>query len=529
MAKRKILITFLASLTLIFGGFKSAFANNYNILSSSITKKELEKQGKPQFLVDGILNFSASAQEQSSIYARQYLPDGISKNQNHNKFSFGNDSQIFLKLGIKTESNLTKKQKKQEFSGAESEEENSKKPNQKLFGAIAKFEMNYSSKNRSESPNLDQSFLFAENAFGRFEFGNYFAVNQKMKAGPAQIARGAGGINGKYLEQVNFPSLGVGNSGNSSTSICSGKFGDSACQNLKLPRFITLAQSPVGHGGYAKSFYRRGANNNYQIGSFDYKSQGRSSFRAIKDDSYDGIEDATKFSYYSPRISGFQAGLSYAFDSKSLGATKQTALDVDYLRLRNIFSFGLNYSQNFDNFELKIATTGEHGKSQNSQFSSARRNLNSYDISTTLSYFGFSLSAAKGFWGKSLMPKNGIYSCNYSANKSLAEQNCAAGSSAQKSAGYFSYGLAYEIGPFATSLTSIRSQFMSNLYNAVSVGFDYRFKRDLVGYIEATSYKFQVNQPSAVDISNQNSLANSANQLANNSGKVFLAGFYYIF
>jgi len=199
------------------------------------------------------------------------------------------------------------------------------------------------------------------------------------------------------------------------------------------------------------------------------------------------------------------------------------------LRLRNIFSFGLNYSQNFDNFELKIATTGEHGKSQNSQFSSARRNLNSYDISTTLSYFGFSLSAAKGFWGKSLMPKNGIYSCNYSANKSLAEQNCAAGSSAQKSAGYFSYGLAYEIGPVATSLTSIRSQFMSNLYKAVSVGFDYRFKRDLVGYIEATSYKFQVHQPSAADISNQNSLANSAKQLANNSGKVFLAGFYYIF
>ena len=71
------------------------------------------------------------------------------------------------------------------------------------YGAVNKFEFNINSDHRNENPNLDQAFAFAENDFGKFEIGNNQAVNQKMKVGATRFARGAGGINGKYLEHVN--------------------------------------------------------------------------------------------------------------------------------------------------------------------------------------------------------------------------------------------------------------------------------------------------------------------------------------
>lgn len=478
------------------------FAQSYNAISSQISKKNLETPFFPVFVLNGITNFSFSKNYQSNLYEAKTLPDSASKNYIKNPENFGNDTQLFAKIGIKDQEN-------------------------RVFGAIAKVEFNYNTNGRNESPNLDQSFLFLESDFGRLEFGNYFAVNQKMKSGPAQIARGAGGINGKYLEQVNFPML--GNSSNSNAA-CSGGFTSAACSNVKLPRFITLSQSPIGHGGYGKSFYRFGSRNDYPFQSYDYTAFNHSNFRALKDDSYDGLEDAAKFSFYSSRIDGLQFGLSYAPSSKANGATKKTALDVDEIALRNIFSYGINYSKSIDNLDLKLFLTGEKAKQDNSQFSVARRNLNSYDFGGVLSYFGFSLGASFGSWGKSLQPKNGTYSCNYDPNLTIAAQNCSSQSSSKfKNAGYNSIGLSYEIGPFGASITSLRSNFQNNKYEATSFGIDYKIKKNLVSYVELTKFSFKTNQPKAQGIIDQNSLSNNQRQIANNSGNVLLVGTSYIF
>jgi hypothetical protein len=45
----------------------------------------------------------------------------------------------------------------------------------------SKFELNFNTNSKNENPNLDQVFLYLDNNFGRFEFGNFVAVNQKMK------------------------------------------------------------------------------------------------------------------------------------------------------------------------------------------------------------------------------------------------------------------------------------------------------------------------------------------------------------
>lgn len=472
--------------------------------AQTIAEKNFKNPDEIVFVANGFVNFSAALRNQSSDFERAILPDEMTKNHLHNQQAIGNDTQIFLKSGLMSQ------------SGAK-------------YGAVAKFEFNVNSDRRTENPNLDQAFFYSEGEFGKIEIGNNQAVNQKMKSGPARFARGAGGINGKYLENVNLSML--GNSSQSSAPVCSGGVGSAACSNVKLPRFILLAQSPIGHGGYAKSFYRRGADNSYQSGDRDYSDFHRSQFRAFKDDSFDGVEDATKISYYSPRILGLQIGASYAPNSANSGFTANTARDVDLIRIENILSFGANYSEDFDNLGVEISATAEKGEIKNSKSAAGtkRADLFSYDFGATLNYFGFSLGASYGSWGSSLQPKNGIYSCDYNSSQNLSAQNCASDATKFSNPHYYTLGLGYQFGPVAASVTNIKSTFQKNDYEAVSLGLDYKLTRDLMPYFEITKYSFTSNQVSASDVANQASVVGSQRQLKDNQGYVFLTGILFSF
>ncbi len=487
-------ISHLLTIAIIFSSVPS-LAN-----SQTISERNFKKSGEPVFVAHGFINFSAASRNQSSAFEKKNLPDGFTQNYFNNSQAIGNDSQIFFKTSTIAE------------SGAK-------------YAAVAKVEFNVNSDRRNENPNLDQAFFYSENNFGKFEIGNNQAVNQKMKVGPARFARGAGGINGKYLEQINLPMLG------SSGSVCSGGVGDSVCSNVKLPRFILLAQSPIGHGGYAKSFYRRGADNSYQSAFRDYSDFNRSHFRALKDDSFDGVEDATKLSYYTPRIAGLQLGASYAPDSNNNGFTANTARDVDLIRVKNIFSFGANYSQDFDNLGVALSATAEKGKTQNSKSAAGvqRADLASYDMAGSVSYFGFTLGVSYGSWGNSLQPKNGIYSCDYNSGQNLSEQNC--GSDAKKFShpSYYTTGISYQFGPVAASITELKSEFQKNKYQATSLGLDYKLTRDLMPYFEVTKFTFRSNQPMAADLTRQGDIASSQRQLKDNQGYVLLTGILYFF
>ncbi len=387
------------------------------------------------FTKSGFINFSGSHRTQDSQYSQQHLSDQT-KNQLNSPDSIGNDSQIFLKLA-------------------------DKKNEEVEFGAIAKIELNLNSDGRNQNPNLDQIFTFFDSGLGKFELGNNQAVNQKMKAGPAKFARAAGGINGKYLEVINLP------------------MSDPATQ---ASHFIMLSQSPIGHGGYAKSYYRPNSNepSGYHL----------SQFRALKDDSFEGVEDANKINYFSPNFSGFQLGLSYAPNSSNIGITKQTARDAAYTKISDIFSAAAIYSQDFDNLTVDLSTTVESGKSKNFQ----RKGLFAYDVGGSLSYFGFNVGAAYGNWGNSLRPEVGDYAI---AGKS----------------DYYTLGISYKFGPFAASITGIKSRFQNNKYRATSFGFDYKLTRNLMPYFELTKFGF--------DPESESTQANR--------GYVFLTGILYSF
>lgn len=388
------------------------------------------------FSKSGFVNLSTSLRNQSSPMEDRSLPDSTIKNRTNNPTAAGGDAQVFLKLEDKLQSGTK-------------------------YGAAAQTEFNFNTDRRTENPNLDSIFTFAEGDFGKVEFGNNKAVNQKMKTGPASFARGSGGINGKYLENINLPM--AGNSGSAS-------------------HFILLAQSPIGHGGYAKSFY--------QPNSKDNSSYHLSQFRAFKDDSFDGLEDATKLSYYSPKIAGVKLGVSYTPNSSNLGVTKQVARDVNYTKIEDIFSLGASYSEDFDNLGVELSATAEKGKIKNTN----RGDLSAYDFGGSLSYFGFSLGASYGSWGSSLQPTSGDYVKQGKTN-------------------YYTLGLAYKFGPFGASITSLNSSFQKNKYHATSLGFDYKLNRSWMPYFEVTKFAFDAASADAI----------------NNQGYVFLTGALYSF
>ncbi len=396
---------FLLALILLF------LQNEAN--SQTIPSKKFTKTNSPIFIADGFVNFSAADSNQSVNFKEESF--------------IGNDSQLFLKSGVMTKDKIK-------------------------HGAVTKFEFNANSSGVRENPNLDQIFLFSEGSFGKFELGNTQAANQKMKFGPAEFARGAGGINGKYIEALQLPSSGS---------------------------FILLAQSPIGHGGYALNTNSLSRKNN---------------FRAIKDNSFDGVEDATKLSYFTPRFEGLSLGFSYTPSTKNSGITTTKYYHNSVTTITDVFSTGFSYADDFDNLGVKISTTAEKGRAKKGY----GKDLFAYDASATLTYFGFDLGASFGSW------KNSLQKAGETPSASSLIAN------------YYSFGLGYSFGPVAASVTSLKSQFQKNDYQALSLGLDYKLTRDLMPYFELTKFSFKPTLDSAS--SGTETLAK------NNQGYVFLTG-----
>lgn len=418
----------------------------------------------------GFVNLYLGSREQSQPFEHKILPDSLTRNRVGSPNIYGLDSQIFIRNTLP-------------FSDYKN-------------SVNTKFETNFNGDGRNQKPSLDQIFFANEGELGKFEFGNNQAVNQKMKVGPARFSAGAGGINGKYIENIAMPMM-RGNTSN----LCNSSTNYSAICGNNLPKFILLAQSPIGHGGYAKGFYAKPFDNSYvnYNGSLsrDYSLSYSNYFRSIKDDSFDGVEDATKINYYSPRIKGLKFGISYAHNLSDIGFTtkyKEASMIDDKIGLHDVVSAGVNYQSEIDNLDYKISATAEKGITKNPNLN----NLFAYDLGVELSYFGFDLGASYGNWGKSLQSK---YESKISAN-------------------YYTFGFGYAIGPIKASVTNIKSNFQNNIYNSTSIGLTYKIKKDFVSYLEFTNFRFSPYRLSDVG---------SAALIVSNRGLISLAGILFSF
>ena len=498
--------------------------------AQSIPNEILQKPNTPVVSVGGFIHFNAAYRKQDSEYSDQRLPDSKLKADGtvnpqfagtHNRFSrnygLANDSEIYIKVGAISDAGLK-------------------------YGAIVELEADTTSNGLNEGFNADKSFIFTESSIGKFEFGNNNAANQKMKVGPASFARAAGGISGKYLQHINLPMYSDNSHVDPVNVICAGNI--STCTTLKLPYFIVIPQSPIAHGGYAKSFYSRLKDSEYQNEAADGNiDSNQSSFNrnsqnnpllGYKNGSFGQLEDATKISFYTPRVNGWQAGFSFTPDTGDSGTTASISGD-DSGDIKNVVSWGVNYSNNVDNLGFAFSFTGENGQFENSKIKSTainiqRNSLASYDTGLMLTYFGFTIGGSYGYWGNSIQPKTGIYSCNYSGDKNIADQDCSGNNLKKFSRSqYYTAGLAYEFGPFAASITHLKSQFQDNKYKAVSFGVDYKLSKGLTPYFEVTQFKFNSNQPVAKDINYPQNVTYKDLQLKDNKGYVALIGLLFAF
>ncbi|MCE3233140.1 MAG: outer membrane protein porin [Rickettsiaceae bacterium] len=301
----------------------------------------------------------------------------------------------------------------------------------------------------NDNGNAARTYLYVESGFGRVEAGATGDAGNALKVDASTFARATGGIGGdfyKYVDLSDDPN-GLANVGNRDFYL--------------LPGLPTAAGIPgeVAPGG---------------LGSVD---------------SHEDRATANKISYYSPRISGLQAGLSYTPDQGERGTQngfsgKNTnGVAASFV---NVFNAGINYQGEFNNLGINASLTGEMGNTKDDVVGTITRydDLKAYAAGLSLNYAGFTVGGSYG-----AAPEFGQ---NINFNSELR---------------YWTLGAAYEFGPFGTSVTymdsKIKNQFSiatpDSDFTNLSLGADYQLAPGLVPYVEVSFFDTDDNVAGTID------------------------------
>ena len=130
----------------------------------------------------------------------------------------------------------------------------------------------------------------------------------------------------------------------------------------------------------------------------------------------EGNNDSQRFTYFTPRFSGFQIGVSYARDGLQ---DTNLQIDEDDGQIANIFDIGANYVNSFG--DIDIALSGRYGTAD----AAGRANPDIWSAGLNLGMAGFTIGG------------------------SYAEQNDAGTFNGEA----FDLGMSYETGPRGFSIT----------------------------------------------------------------------------
>lgn len=268
------------------------------------------------------------------------------------------------------------------------------------YGAKIDLEADVTADSDAQGLNASRTYVYLQGAWGRFELGSNEGAEDTLKVDASSIARATGGIDGDFYYYSN-----------ASTG------------------FLAKPDLPLAYGA---GFQGNESQNN-----------------------------VNKVTYYSPRFSGFQVGLSYAPDSTDRG---QTVTRTDNIAggAGDIFSAGLNYEGQFSQIGVKAAATGSWGDSD----VAATEDLRAWNIGTTISYAGFSVAGSYGDLSDSLQVSSW-------------------------DSDYWTLGAAYEYGPFGVSITYLNSDYGvngDNEFENFSIGADYKLAEGLTPYAEISFY-----------------------------------------
>ena len=283
------------------------------------------------------------------------------------------------------------------------------------YGGVIELNADVTEDGDSDGVNADKTFLFVDTAWGRGEFGNMSGAEHILKVDASTFARATGGIDGDWYYYANVQPSSNG-----------------------YP-----VDSGVSHGNF--------------IIHPDLPSQH----------SKGNTEDSTKISYYTPRIAGFQGGVSYTNDQGDAGTAAGFSSDNDSVQYHNVWSGGVNYTGQFNDIGVAASLTGETGKDEDRDLES----LKAWAAGANVSYMGFTAGGSYGDWNKSQITDGfGGYDGNY-----------------------WTLGGAYAFGPAAVSVTYLDSKFadgtgLDNKFSNLVVGADYQLAPGFVPYAEVSFF-----------------------------------------
>lgn len=272
------------------------------------------------------------------------------------------------------------------------------------YGAVIELEADVSSAKEDEGVNADKTYLYVEGGFGRAEMGANSDAGHAMSVDPSSFAAATGGIHGDAHEYINLPER-VTASGHSHINL------------IHSPRL------PVAH------------------------EHGPS-------------EDANKFTYYTPSISGVQAGFSYTPDSGNAGSAAGLTGTTDHHDFENVVNGSVAYRVSIGDVLLKLSASGEMGEAE----AAAHHDLAAYMASANISVEGMTLGASYGNWGDSGSHGN------------------------VDDATFYALGAAYTAAGYTVSTTYLDSKRENNTYNQLSFGAEYALAPGLTPYIEYTVF-----------------------------------------
>ena len=388
------------------------------------------------------------------------LQNEYSKNNYDKKYAVENNSQLFLeaKKLINEQQSISLK---------------------------IKLESELSSNANNFRIDIDESFLLLENNLGNLELGATKASNQKMKAGVANInnSNNFAIANGNYLKNIILPRF------NSSAFV----------NNFNSPLFITIPQLPIAHNGEGI-----GAVFNEEIENGQYKTANfnKDRIKILRNTSFNGMEDANKISYYSPRISNLQLAISYTPDSsKSYFST--SVFNNKNWRVVDIATLNANYLHYLENdLSYELSASLENGRSKNNyQSNIKKRNLLAFDFGATANYFGFTLASNIGFWGNSLQNKNNNCDItNLNLNLQNQDNICSYRQNNFKP-NYYALGVGYKISHFSLGISHFQSQLQKNYYSADALNFGYKINKDINLYLETINFSFKTKNIPNINLS----------------------------
>ncbi len=284
------------------------------------------------------------------------------------------------------------------------------------YGAVLQFEANINPDDSDYGQNADKTYGFLEGRFGRLEFGANTDAAQNMKVDASTFARAAGGIDGDWELWVGGLSVDINN---------------------EAP-FIIRPDLPTAHAETTK------------------------------------VPNADKITYYSPRIGGFQAGLSFTPDQGDIGTASgwdQNSTSLGYYT--NVINGGVNYNAKIAGISLAASVSGESGRNALHQ---VYEDLNAYNAGVNIGFEQFTFGGSYGIWNKStlLRPSQFSSSPNY------------------KDSYYWDIGAAYETGSYAASIGYLMSDYAGthNLRN-LSIGLDYKLAPGFTPFAEISFFKLQ--------------------------------------